>query len=87
MSRWRRFPSTRAETAADLDRISEGRARGRSRADLTSLARDFLMPSMFDRCRRVIRKLAHATGLSEEEIIATAKQDVEYLLLVPELVG
>jgi hypothetical protein len=48
--------------------------------------RDFLMPSMYDRSVRIIRKLARATGVSEEEIIATAKQDAEYLLLAPELV-
>jgi hypothetical protein len=45
------------------------------------------MSSMYDRCRRIIRKLARATGLSQEEIIATAKQDAEYLLLAPEPVA
>lgn len=46
--------------------------------------RDFVMPSMYDRSVRIIRKLLRATGLSEAEIIATAKQDAEYLLLEPE---
>jgi hypothetical protein len=61
---------------------------GELREELAEIyTRDLLMPSMYDRCRRIIRKLARATGLSEEEIIATAKQDAEYLLLAPELVA
>jgi hypothetical protein len=61
---------------------------GELREELAEIyTRDFLMPSMYDRSIRVIRKLARATGLSEQEIIATAKQDAEYLLLVPEPVA
>jgi hypothetical protein len=51
------------------------------REELTEIyTRDFLMPSMFDRSVRFIRKLARTTGLSEAEIIATAKQHAELLL-------
>jgi hypothetical protein len=61
---------------------------GELREDLAEIyTRDFVMPSMYDRSVRIIRKLARATGLSEEEIIATAKEDAEYLLLAPELVA
>jgi hypothetical protein len=45
------------------------------------------MPSMYGRSICVILKLVRATGLSEQEIIATAKQDAEHLLLVPEPVA
>lgn len=61
---------------------------GELREELAEIyTRDFLMPSMYDRCLRIIRKLVRATGLSEEEIIATAKQDAEYLLAAPEPVA
>ncbi len=58
---------------------------GELREELAEIyTREFLMPSMYDRSVRVIRKLARATGLTEQEIIAAAKQDAEYLLLAPE---
>ena len=61
---------------------------GELREELADIyTRDMLMPSTYDRSVRIIRKLARATGLSEEEIIATAKQDAEHLLLDPELVA
>jgi hypothetical protein len=61
---------------------------GELREELAEIyTRDFLMPSMYDRSVRVIRKLGRATGLSEQQIIATAKQDAEYLLLASEPVA
>jgi hypothetical protein len=55
---------------------------GELREELAEIyTRDFVLPSMYARSVRIIRKLARATGLGEEEIIATAKQDAEYLLL------
>ncbi len=60
---------------------------GELREELAEIyTRDFLMPSMYDRARRVIRKLVRASGLSEEEIITTARQDAEYLTM-PELLA
>jgi hypothetical protein len=61
---------------------------GELREELAEIyTRDFLMPSMCDRACRVISKLVRATGLSEEEIIATAKDDAECLLAMSELVA
>lgn len=61
---------------------------GELREELAEIyTRDFLMPSMYDRARRVIRKLVRATGLSEAEIIATAKDDAACLLTMPEPVA
>jgi hypothetical protein len=58
---------------------------GELREELADIyTREYLMPSMYRRARRVIGKLARATGLSEAEIIETAKQDAEHLLLEPE---
>jgi hypothetical protein len=61
---------------------------GELREELAEIyTRDLLMPSMYGRSICVILKLVRATGLSEQEIIATAKQDAEHLLLVPEPVA
>jgi hypothetical protein len=56
---------------------------GELREELAEIyTREWLMPSMSRRAHRVIGKLARATGLSEAEIIETAKQDAEHLLLL-----
>jgi hypothetical protein len=61
---------------------------GELREELADIyTRDMLMPSMYTRSVRIIRKLARATGMSAEEIIATAKRDAEHLLLDAELVA
>ena len=58
---------------------------GELREELADIyTRDFLMPSMYRRACRIIRSLARSTGLSEEAVIQTAKQDAEHLLLAKE---
>jgi hypothetical protein len=58
---------------------------GELREELADIyTRDFLMPSMYRRACRIIRSLARSTGLSEDAVIETAKQDAEHLLLAEE---
>jgi hypothetical protein len=57
---------------------------GELREELAEIyTREYLMPSMYRRAHIVIGKLARATGLSEAEIIETAKQDAECILVEP----
>jgi hypothetical protein len=61
---------------------------GELREELADIyTRDMLMPSMHRRAGRIIGKLARATGLSRDEVIANAIQDAEHLTLVPEAVA
>jgi hypothetical protein len=61
---------------------------GELRKELADIyTRDMLMPSMHRRARRIIDKLARATGLSRDEVIANAMKDAEHLTLTPEAVA
>jgi hypothetical protein len=74
-------PTTHCPFCAPIDA-------GLLREELAEIyTREFLMPSMHRRAGRIIRRLARATGLGQDEIIATAIQDAECLLLAPEPVA